>query len=189
MIFGVLEKSQLTESESNVRKFLSILVLFVVFTGCYTVMRHQKVDREESYLSSEISHRDVCSSCHLESGQFTLEDPYALQLPYRSPRLKNWNAYYHYPWWADEFYYRDGPNREGGNTLPIDPRSFGNRKGVDGSIAPALSAPAGPGQQFRKKAIGQDSTQAVEKAPPKKPTTDREKLKESKKRTKKKKND
>lgn len=165
-----------------------LLCSVILFTGCYTIMRHKKVDRE-TYLSSEITHRDICSDCHAGYGTFTMEDPYALKEPYNSPSLKKWNDYYHYPWWADSFYYSDKKKGEDGERLsPIDPRTLRNRKGLDSPGMNAAPAPAGTGIRMLTKSTAADSTKSTEKkVVPEKPSTDKEKLQSKKpKRTKKK---
>lgn len=169
----------------NNKKLIFLICNLLMLSGCYTIMRHSQVERE-SYLSSEISHRDICSSCHTGFGSFTMEDPYALQEPYNSPRLKKWNDYYHYPWWADSFYYPNrGKNEKGEPLSPVDPRSLSNRKGIDGSGISTMPAPAGAGIRMLTKGSKIDSTKAKEKATPDKPSTNKDKLKKKSKRTKK----
>jgi len=154
------------------------LLAAALLDGCYTVLRHPPVKRE-SYLSSEITHRDACNSCHKGFGIFSYRDPLRPEPPYTSPGLQDWNFYYHYPWWLDDVYYSESSGQGASeNPLPIDPRRLGNRRGVD-AYAPGVSpAPAGPGQQFRKQAVRSDSSSSVGKPATRvvKPRTNRRNL-------------
>lgn len=155
-----------------------IILVPVVAAGCYTITKHPQVE-QESYLSSEITHREVCTNCHSGYGKFTYENPYRLRRPFESPNLSNWNDYYHYPWWADAFYYPEHRNSGAAETLPIDPRSFGNRSGIDNTTAPGIAIPNAPGIRVGKKSSAEDSTAHVAPEEPEKPTTDGKKIKTS----------
>lgn len=158
--------------------------LVMVIGGCYTITKHPDVD-QESYLSSKISHREVCSNCHSGFGKFTYENPYRLRRPFESPKLSNWNDYYHYPWWADAFYYPADRSNNPSETLPIDPRSFGSRSGIENQGSPGIALPNAPGISVGKVSSAEDSVKQVIPQEPEKPTTDGKKLKANPKRKKK----
>lgn len=131
----------------------------ILLNGCYTVLRHPPVQRE-SYLSSEITHRDACNSCHTGFGVFSYEDPLRPAPPYTTPKLQDWNYYYHYPWWLDDVYYsQSSRSGETENPLPIDPRRLGSRRGTDAYVPNTSPAPAGSGRFFRKQSTAADSAQ------------------------------
>ena len=160
------------------RHLLSALVVLVtLLSGCYTVLRHPPVQRE-SYLSSEITHRDACNSCHTGFGVFSYEDPLRPAPPYTSPKLQDWNYYYHYPWWLDDVYYVQDSGAKGGETpLPIDPRRLGNRRGTDAYVPNTAPAGAGSGTFFRKQSTTADSAKKTQpQVTPRKPKADRSHL-------------
>ncbi len=172
-------------------KIAAVLILSAVtLSGCYTVLRHPPVQRE-SYLSSEITHRDTCNSCHRGFGVFSYKDPYKVEYPYTSEKLQDWNYFYHYPWWLDDVYYpMNSAEGDAENPLPIDPRRLGNRQGVGGYAPNAAPAPAGPGF-LRKQSTGADSALKAPAIRKSKPKANRAKLKsetEKSNRTRKKKN-
>jgi len=151
-------------------KRLVVLILtgIISLSGCYTVLKHPKVERE-SYLPPEITHRDSCTECHRDYHYYSPENPYILSAPYTSTQLSDWLYYYQYPWWLEDFYYPDQYGEsEPTETPPVDRRGFGRREALEPyrpTVAPQESS---PGFQLRKQSAA-DTQQPPQSQKPEAP--------------------
>ncbi len=160
----------------SVRAVIAVLTLLVMLCGCFTTLQHPAVERER-YLSPEITHRDACNKCHIGYATYSSDNPYALQLPFAAQRFTDWNYYYHYPWWLEDTFYPEAYKDSGATDgLPIDPRQYSNRRGLEPYSPNSMAAPAGAGIQLRKQATEGDSAQAATTKNDAKPKTDRSNL-------------
>ena len=128
-----------------------LLVIPGFVIGCFTVLRHPPV-KTADYLSPQITHRDACINCHRGYHYYSYDNPYMLHAPYTSLKFSSWLYYYNYPWWLEDRYYPDNYGQTSvSDTLPLDPRHFGRRQGIDAYSPPATPLNLStPGFQFRK---------------------------------------
>ncbi len=110
--------------------------LFLIISGCYTVIKHPAVVEEENpEFSHAVYFNDDCASCH-DANQMALNSRDEQPLPRLNYIQGNdrWNYYYSSPWWLnDRFYHGSGSPAgasSGGNaplpTTSARPRFPGN---------------------------------------------------------------
>ncbi len=119
------------------------LAAVMAFAGCYTLLKHPRVQNESSALfegnhAAEVLPSDDCLQCHDQSHSY-----YNPTLPYGTyyqGRSRDWLFYYDTPWWAEPYYY-GGAIAQRDTTLPR-PRQFG-RRGRRGDAPAGQSAVSG----------------------------------------------
>ena len=79
---------------------LAILLLGVLFAGCYTLLVHPNTDADVGYHHSA----RTCSDCHASSDYYYWHNPYYYNWYWRYPY---WRSYYYDPWWWDDYWYYD----------------------------------------------------------------------------------
>ena len=106
----------------------SLIVVFVL-AGCYTLLKHPRLEVEPSTVhlednyANQVTSNDDCVRCHQQA-----DDYYNATLPYGNyydGRSRNWLYFYDSPWWAEPYYY-GGAISEDAEELP-SPRQFGRR--------------------------------------------------------------
>ncbi|MCX5800399.1 MAG: hypothetical protein NTX17_03325 [Candidatus Eisenbacteria bacterium] len=105
---------------------VSLLLLALVASGCYTVLKHP----EGVALVDESQNRKNCMDCHQETWLYHY-DPYW----YGSYYPGDWRYYYGRPWWYDDYWYYT----PSGETQPVE------KGGRHMWSQPGLTAPANPG--------------------------------------------
>jgi hypothetical protein len=102
--------------------YFVLTLIFVLSTGCYTVIKHPGVvDAENAEFSHEIYFSDDCSSCHQENvDNFVYQKNYSPHLNYIQNNDR-WHHYYQTPWWYRDIFYtlpRMNNTPAGNNYLP-----------------------------------------------------------------------
>ena len=123
--------------------FVGFWSLALFLTGCFTVLQHPRVERED-YLPDEITHTDRCTACHANMAAYWYTNPYKLVAPYSNPHLADWDYYYNYPWWLRDRFLEGGyaSADSAAEVVPVNLRRFGRRGGV-GVYAPPVSREPG----------------------------------------------
>ena len=122
------------------KKIAAIVALFIVFTGCYTVIKHPKViDAENPKFEHPVYFTDDCGSCHQNKAvSFApMQQPYLPRLNYIHEN-ERWSYFYESPWWnRDIFYQTSGGNySSGAGNSPLPTTSARSRNpGVSGSAS------------------------------------------------------
>ncbi len=139
----IAKSKSCTRNISN-RKFafaglLALLGVTVFLTGCFTVLQHPRVARDD-FLPEEITHTERCTACHSQMAAYWYTNPYELNVPYSDPDLADWAYYYNYPWWLRDRFLKQGyvSADSAAEVLPVNLRRFGRRSGI-GVYAPAVS--------------------------------------------------
>ena len=97
-----------------------LIVLSFLLAGCYTMLKHPRIEQEESYVEEEgVQRARSCTDCHTEMhadvyyhDPFYRYDPFWVRRPfYTRSYYSRWQYYRSYPWWWDRYerryHYRD----------------------------------------------------------------------------------
>ncbi len=119
--------------------FFAVGALTFFLTGCFTVLQHPRVERED-YLPDEITHTERCTSCHTNMAAYWYTNPYELVAPYTNPHLADWDYYYNYPWWLRDRFLQAGyaSADSAAEVIPVNLRQFGRRNGIGVYAPPAV---------------------------------------------------
>lgn len=137
-------------------EFALLFLMGFVLNGCFTVLQHPAVEREE-YLSSEITHTDRCTACHSNAAEYWYKNPYEMEAPYTNPHVTNWNYYYNYPWWLRDRFLESRytvSSDSAGEIIPVNLRK--HRRGLD-----AYSPTAVPGESNRGLGLSTTSSEST----------------------------
>ncbi len=90
------------------RRILIVIVAFLIFTGCYTVIKHPEIANPQNPQHKyQVYFADDCNSCHNIATEHLSysTSPNVPRLNYilNNPR---WNYFYEAPWWYRDIFYR-----------------------------------------------------------------------------------
>jgi len=137
--------------KTNLTLVSTSLVGIFVFAGCYTLLKHPRLEVEPATVhlhdnaANHVASSDDCLRCHEQADDYYNETlPYS---DYYGGRSRNWLYFYDSPWWAEPYYY-GGAVTENAEELP-SPRTFGRRhsnpQGAPMGTQPAVAPSAGSG--------------------------------------------
>ena len=122
-----------------------LVVLGIVSQGCYTMIKHPKVEEAELH-AEEAGTR--CLECHTNLAEYPFGyDP--VGFPHYWDYWENYELYYTYPWWWEDYFWDTGSGSSGAvYREPVEPPE--RRRGIkvpypDYDPPPAGITPPGSG--------------------------------------------
>lgn len=110
----------------RIRAVLIALLAIGSGAGCYTLLKHPRLQTEDkltfSHQDERVSFADDCASCHNASTMVSHWMAVPSPGQFVSPR---WNYYYDYPWWIP--YYSTDDSISGSEEMQHKQRSFDRR--------------------------------------------------------------
>ena len=180
-----------------------LIVLSFLLAGCYTMLKHPRIEQEESYVEEEgVQRARSCTDCHTEMhadvyyhDPFYRYDPFWVRRPfYTRSYYSRWQYYRSYPWWWDRYerryHYRDREPYYPQSDKKDEPREetkrdwhrrsgFGTGGGIGIGAPQVRSRPLQPSEEKAK-----PESAKVQKAEPKSSGASKESKKEEKKEEK-----
>jgi hypothetical protein len=111
--------------KSNQGLWIALAALLAVGSsiGCYTLLKHPRVQTEDEvaspYEPERVSFADNCTSCHNAASLAYHQRAVPLPAQFVSPR---WDYYYDYPWWIPYYAAGDATSEEEQKQRPFDRR-------------------------------------------------------------------